>query len=138
MTTKEAVSNLGEEELAQARRKIMTRAETRAEADEMFGDTAKQMRVSEQGMMQRLFEQWAARDTMQPSLVKTSSVKNISQFFEKLGTAHLTEAQRRYPELLKVAGPSSKGASTPVPDLKQPKPEAPNGKTPSQPLLSRA
>lgn len=138
MKAKVAVSNLGEEELAQARRKILTRAETRAEADEMFGTTAKEMRKTEQGMMKKLFQMWEARDTMQPSLVKDASVKNVAAFFEKLSEPQMTDAQRRYPELMKVAGPSSHDtASVPVPNLKTVKPSAPTGKTPTQSILSR-
>jgi hypothetical protein len=153
-----AVSNLGEEELARFRRTVRTRNETRAEADELFGETAKKQRKTENEMMAKLFEQFPASITMQPSLQKVSTVedlqkieqpsltKNVDEFFEK--RAYLTDAQKRYPELLKVASPASTGgAGLPAPNLNKKKgtfqgtlasnPEDTSGPVTTQSNLSR-
>jgi hypothetical protein len=62
------------------------------------------------------------------SLKKTASVApSVDQWFEKNAQALLTEAQQRFPELLKVAQP--------VPVDKTIKPKT-NGKTPAQASLS--
>ncbi len=122
---KESVANLGEEELTRVKRVIRTRNETRAEADVMFGTTAQKQRQVENEMMKKLFIQFPASVTMQPSLQKLSSVngepvdqtpplsQNVDAFFEK--RAYLTDAQRRYPELQKVA-------ALPTPGLNKGKP----------------
>lgn len=154
-----AVSNLGEEELSRLRRVVRTRNETRAEADILFGQTAQKQRVTENEMMQKLFAQFPASQTMQPSLQKVSSVeemeklvplpnvtKNVDEFFEK--RAYLDDAQRRYPELLKVASPASTGgAGLPTPNLNKKKgtfqgtmatnPEDTSGPVTTQSNLSR-
>lgn len=156
---KVAVSNLGEEELARVKRVIRTRNETRAEADEMFGETAKKQRQVETEMMKKLFAQFPASQTMQPSLQKVSSAEsekpvdqtpsltpNVDSYFEK--RAYLSDAQRRYPELLKVASPGSTGgAGLPAPNLNKKKatfqgtlatnPEDTSGPVTSQSNLSR-
>lgn len=155
---KVAVSNLGEEELARVKRVIRTRNETRAEADVMFGQTAQKQRQTENEMMRKLFAQFPASQTMQPSLQKVSAVDldalvpptplapNVDAFFEK--RAYLSDAQRRYPELQKVASPASTGgAGLPAPGLNKKKavfqgtmatnPEDTSGPVTTQSNLSR-
>jgi hypothetical protein len=155
-----AVSNLGEEELSRFKRVVRTRNETRAEADELFGETAKKQRKTENEMMMKLFEQFPASVTMQPSLQKVSTVedldkyfgeepnstKHVDAYFEK--RAYLTDAQKRYPELLKAASAASTGgAGLPTPNLSKKKgmfqgtlatnPEDTSGPVTTQSNLSR-
>lgn len=99
-----------EEEPSRVRRMILTREETRAEADALFGDRAKEVRKADTAKMRQLFVQAPAAQTMAPNLQggteKTASVApSVDAFFseiEKVASGQ-TEAQRRYPELLKVA-----------------------------------
>lgn len=102
---KEAVANVGEEELARATRTTLTRAEAQAEADALFGGNAAKVRKGNAEYLKRLFKQAPAgqHDTSpNVDMAKTASVApSVDAFFEKL--AEPTEAQRRYPELMKVA-----------------------------------
>ncbi len=102
-------ASLGQEEFAQMSRTVLTRAETRAEADVLFGGLAKATRKSEGEKLRKLFVQTpAAMGATSPNveLQKTASVAPATEaFFEKLARASMTDAQRRFPELLKVAAP---------------------------------
>lgn len=129
-----------DEELSRVRRTVLTREDTRAEADLLFGDVAKKVRKADTEKMKRLFVQAAASQTMAPNLQgdteKTASVAPaVDDFFEKVAAVDTrTEAQRRYPELLKVAAP--RAGSFPTPTLTR-KPAAPGiGETPVRSGLS--
>lgn len=110
--TKEAVGNLGEEEMNFLKYVRMTRDDTRRDANELF-TAAHQTRKRDIALMEKLFIQAPAAMTMSHNLLKEASAEqwdafekvkvayNVTQFFEK--GAHLTDAQRRYPELQKVA-----------------------------------
>lgn len=126
----------GEEELTRFKRIVRTRDETRAEADVLFGRTAVEQRKTERAAMEKLFTQFPAAQTMTPSLQKESSAKNVEAFFAKLATPNPTEAQKRYPELLKAA-------ALPTPALNKKAPVFQGGTTPTsgptqtQSILSR-
>ena len=200
---KMATGNPGTEDLARVRRMVRTREDTRAEADVLFGDTAKKMRAEDRAKLEKLFVQTPASQTMAPNLQKaaaaylkmkqayeikpedrpsiakkdfaqpnkeeaghkgkypipdrqhaksalgfakmhgdsaayaairakvkakypdmlegekekkSSVTANLDAFFEKLSEASVTDAQRRYPELLKVAYANP---TTKTPDLKK-------------------
>lgn len=102
-----AVGNMGEEELAQLQHIVLTRNDTRAEADLLFGGPAKDMRQTDRKLLEKLFIQTPASVTMAPNLQKTASITpRVDALFEKLSAP--TDAQRRYPELLKVADSGTK------------------------------
>jgi hypothetical protein len=87
--------------LHRAKQVILSRAQTRAEADMLF-DSAPESRSREQGLMGKLFVQTPGAETMAPALVKNAS-KNVDAFFEKVASrGELTTAQLRYPELLDI------------------------------------
>jgi len=79
-----AVANAGEEELEQMQRTVLTRNETRAEADLLFGDYAKDMRKTDKGLLEKLFVQAPAAITTAPNLQKEASMKPV----ELLKLAH--------------------------------------------------
>lgn len=103
---KTAVGNLGAEEVAQTKAKVMTRAETRAEADLLFNHKATEIAAANQKRLKQLFVQADGAETMAPSVVKTAAV---DAFFEKLACEEPTDAQKRYPELMKAAAPGGRG-----------------------------
>jgi len=70
-----AVGNMGEEELARLVKTHLTREDTRAEADLLFGGAAKDMRKADRGMLEKLFVQTPASVTMAPNLQKQASSK---------------------------------------------------------------
>ena len=119
MKTKIAYTGNPDEDLARALGMHLTRERTRAEADVLFGGSAAEMRKKEQAALNKLFIQTPAAEspTQAMNMHKTSSVEepepsiapHVDAFFEKLAAPD--EAQRRYPELRKVA-------QTPAPDLK--------------------
>lgn len=124
------------EPLYQATRQILTREETRAETDTLF-ENAKSSRKGHRATVEKLFVQTPGAETMTPALQKESAAKNTLAYFEKVaGQANLTEAQRRYPELLKVSsasGPAPRPSTVTVPkatskDIK--------GSTPTKSVLS--
>ena len=127
------VANVGEEEKAQLEMEVKTRARTRAEANVLFSET-NQARAQAQRSLKGLFHQTPGAETSSmspqlspdfkpakldefsknrppPSKLVTASVTaNVDAFFEKLSEARKTEAQRRYPELLKAsAAPGGRG-----------------------------
>lgn len=119
---KKRASCLGNEEFAQMSRTVLTRADTRAEADVLFGDVAKKARKTEGERLRKLFIQAEASTgatTPSHELQKTASVAPATeQFFQKLAHATMTDAQRRFPELLKVAAPGIQ--RVPLGSLKKP------------------
>lgn len=119
---KTAVGNLGAEESAQVLHTVVNRASNRAEADVMFGSKAAEERKKAGEKLRQLFLQAPAAQTgTTPShdAQKTASVApNVEAFFDKLAEARLTDAQRRYPELQKVAV----GSPVKVPGLALKKP----------------
>ena len=100
---KVAVGNLGAEEVHRTGAQVLTRARTRAEAEVLFSGL-NAAKAKEQRKINGLFIQAQGAETEAPILAKTAAV---TKFFEKLAhsqeQAKLSEAQRRYPELLKVA-----------------------------------
>lgn len=111
---KEAVGNLGEEELNFLKMVRMTRADTRRDAEALFS-ASHQCRARDLALMEKLFVQTPGSINMGYNLAKTASADealfeqfekikvayNVHHFFE--ADAHLSDAQRRYPELQKVA-----------------------------------
>ena len=73
-----AVGNMGEEELERMQRTVLTRDETRAEADVLFGGAAKDMRKADRRLLEKLFVQTPGSLTMAPNLQKEASVKLAS------------------------------------------------------------
>lgn len=119
MKRKIAVGNLGEEELARFKATVLTRAVTRAQAETLFSN-ANTAKAQAQRKMDGLFVQAKGAETMAPTLAKTASVThNVDTFFEKLAEANLTQAQKRYPELLKASAAPGVG-TRPSPALKRP------------------
>jgi hypothetical protein len=102
-TPKLKLGGLGEEELQRTRRIVMTRADTRAAADEMF-DGAKETRAVERSKMKKLFVQAPVATTMAPVLQKEASITpSLDAFFDKYASDEtLDDAQRNFPELLSV------------------------------------
>ena len=91
-----------EDDLHQATRTILTCAETRAEAEQLFGEMGDSSRKSRK-LLEKLFIQTPGAETMAPQLVEKIA-SATSTFFEKNASQFgMTEAQRRFPELLKVA-----------------------------------
>lgn len=133
---KKKVAGLGDEELTRLKRVVVTRDETRAEADVLFGQTAQEMRKTERAAMEKLFTQMPAASTMQPSLQKESAAKNVEAYFQKLAHPNMTEAQRRYPELLKVAAIPTPALSKKAPTFQGASKEM-SGPAPTQSILSR-
>ena len=110
--TKEAVGNLGEEEMNFIKHVRQTRDDTRRDANALFSK-AHQTRERDRKLMDKLFSQFPGAQVMAHNLLKEASAEqfeafekvkiayNVHAFFES--GAHLTPAQRRFPELLKVA-----------------------------------
>lgn len=128
-----AVGNLGAEERAQTEHKVITRAQTRAEADLLFNNKATEIAAANQKRMKQLFAQASGAETMAPSLAKTAAV---DAFFDQLEEKQKTAAQRRYPELLKAsAAPGGRG-TFPVASAKKSVPGGRAGAHPSTSSLS--
>lgn len=72
-----AVGNMGEEELERLQRTVLTRDDTRAEADLLFGAPAKDMRKADRGLLEKLFVQTPAATTMAPNLQKEAKVSGV-------------------------------------------------------------
>jgi hypothetical protein len=126
---KEAVGNLGEEELNFLRLVRQSRQDTRRDADALF-KTAPQNRERDIKLMNKLFVQAPGAITMADNLLKNASAEEFEKF-EKMkiaynvyaffdGGFHYSPAQRRYPELLKVAKsrPAVVMKKTPDPETK--------------------
>lgn len=139
---KEAVGNLGEEELSFLKIVRQTRQDTRRDANSLF-TTAHQNRDRDIKLMEKLFVQTPGAMTMADNLLKSASAEefeafekmkvayNVHAFFE--GGHQFTEAQRRYPELMKVA------KARPVVAMKKtPQPETKTGNSAGGTTLSGA
>lgn len=110
----------GSEELDRVKSIVLTREDTRAAADVLFGDQAVAARKKERELVAKLFLQAPAAQTMTPMLQKEASIQELAPntvaFFEKNAKAMgLTDAQIRYPELLKVAAGRPAGFRQPSP-----------------------
>lgn len=94
-------AGFGEEELARLTHHVMTRTETRDQVDQVFAE-GKAARAADRATIKNLFLQAPGASTNGINLApeKTAGART-TEFFESGG--HLTEAQRRFPELLKVA-----------------------------------
>jgi hypothetical protein len=123
------VGNLGVEETARIEGQILTREDTKTQQDILFENAAKSRNQGRE-KVNKLFIQAPAAQTRGAKLAEGSRIepsglnlgkmasaeflekrasaadaniaKNTVEFFEKC--AYMTEAQKRYPELLKVAG----------------------------------
>jgi tyrosyl-tRNA synthetase len=114
-----AVGNLGEEELARFKQIVLTRNLTRAQAETLFSH-ANQAKAQAQRKVEGLFVQAKGAETMAPTLAKTASVtENVDAFFDKLAEDSKTDAQKRYPELLKISVAPGVG-TRPTPAVKRP------------------
>lgn len=82
--------------------------------------------------MGNLFHQTQGAETESPMLAKTAA---IDGFFEKVSSANLSDAQRRYPELLKVGAAPGVG-TRPSPSLSKRKTTDTTGPSPTQSSLS--
>lgn len=94
---------LGGEEIARLKTIVLNRADTRAQTNTLF-ESAKASRELDRQQMYSLFLQAAGAETMAPGLQKEASpTSHIDAFFQKLASDdNLTEAQRRFPELLQI------------------------------------
>lgn len=121
------IEDTGDEARERFHMMLSTREETRAETDSLFVN-AKPSRARDRAVVKKHFVQAPAAITMAPTLqaeppkevpkqegpdlsasygspVKTASVApRVDEWFEKNSSVFLSEAQRRFPELLKVAG----------------------------------
>ncbi|TXH11759.1 MAG: hypothetical protein E6R04_00565 [Spirochaetes bacterium] len=145
---KEAVGNLGEEELNFMKHVRLTREDTRRDTNALF-ENVPQSRKRDQDLMNKLFVQAPGAQTMADNLLKMASASeqeferfekikiayNVHHFFES--GAHLTEAQRRFPELLKVAGRSG-SVARPAISLKKPTTAPTSGPSGDSNILSGA
>lgn len=125
----EKIASAGEEELHRMKATVLTRDDQRAAADALFGGVAMVSRQADRDLIKKLFVQSPGAETMAPTLQKEASITPaLDAFFEKNAKAlGLTEAQLRYPELLKVAAGRSAMASQPTPDLSKRKVTANSG-----------
>lgn len=103
MTTKTAAASPTTEPLDRMQRMVMTREDTRRQADALF-ESGPDVRKKDRALMEKLFVQTPAAMTMAFNLQKKASItSHVDAVLEKLAQPQLTEAQQRYPELLKVA-----------------------------------
>jgi hypothetical protein len=123
-----AVGNVGHEELDRMLLQKDNRASSRAAARALFPSVAEDGMAKDSKLMKKLFVQTPGAETMAPTLEGIHQAKTaaVDAFFAKY--AGLTEAQRRFPELLKVAKPT--------PNLKKRNPEAASGPTGEPPVQS--
>lgn len=121
--TKEAVSNA--EDLVRAKRMILSREQTKNEINTLFNH-AQAARKKDVETMDELLLQAPAAQTQSVNLQKESAAKNVEAFFEK--RAYLTEAQKRYPELLKVGNTEAQSQLLPG--------KKPAGKIPTKAIIS--
>lgn len=121
-TKTSGVGNLGAEEYAEFKAKVLTRAAAQAEAEALF-DKANVARAQAQRVVKGHFVQADGAETMAPTLTKKASAQepgqhsHVEAFFDKLAEARLTDAQRRYPELLKASMAPGGLGTAPAPAL---------------------
>jgi hypothetical protein len=129
MKKRAGVANLGAEELHQTDAKVLTRARTRAQAEALFTQ-ANAAKAKEQRLFGNLFHQTQGAETEAPMLSKTAA---IDEFFAELSAP--SDAQRRYPELLKVSAAPGVGTRV-APSLTKRKTTDTTGPSPTQSSLS--
>ncbi len=95
--TKISVSN--DEDLVRAKRMILSRDQAKNEVDALF-NRSKPARKADVKKMEKLLVQAPAAQVQTPNLQKEAVARNVTNYFEK--KAYLTEAQKRFPELLKA------------------------------------
>lgn len=123
MTNKTASGN--DEAISRVHRSVLSRDEAKAYVDQLFNN-AKPQRKKDVAQMNDLLVQAPGAQIQSPNLQKEAVAQNVASFFEK--KAHLSTAQRLYPELLKVANSETV--------LSKSAPAKPAGKTPSKSQLS--
>lgn len=123
-----ATGHLGNEEFKRTTSMVRTRQETKDQILELF-EMAKSSNVTERQLMEKLFTVMPTVITMNPALQKTA---HVDAFFEELADASMTDAQRRYPELLKVAANATGSVGRILPVGK----DGPTGKVPVRSGLS--
>lgn len=123
LKTKEAVSN--DEDLVRVKGMILSRERVKNEVDALF-DQSKPARKKDVAKMERLLRQAPAAQVQTPNLQKEAVAKNVLEYFEK--RAYLTEAQKRFPELLKAGSTESQPQMAPS--------KKPSGKIPTRSVLS--
>ncbi len=122
---KKNASGGNDEILSRVHRMVMSREEAKAYVDNLFNN-AKSARKKDVADMERLLVQTPGAQVQSPNLLKEAVAKNVSEFFEK--KAYLTQAQRLFPELLKVA--NTENATRLLPQKK------PAGATPTKAVIS--
>jgi hypothetical protein len=118
MKKKIAVGNGGEEELEQLQRIVLTRNDTRAAADVLFGAPAAAARKVDRGLLEKLFVQTPAAVVMAPNLQKTSAVhEKIARVFGESPPGNSIEGEIPYhvrrKEYESYANKKSREAPTP-------------------------
>lgn len=109
------MSTAGHENLNRASKMIATRAETRAKLLDLFGDLPSRASRAERHNLEELLIQTPASQSMSPMLQKESIAKNTISYFDNY--EYLTEAQRNFPELLKVSSSHSSAPTTKTPNI---------------------
>jgi hypothetical protein len=143
MQKKAGVANVGEEELTRLRMGRQSLGDVENTLRVLFGsESVKNLKKSDVKKIEDLFVMHGANITQAPNLTKEAKAPATAAFFQKLSTAHLTQAQLRYPELLKVSSsaaastPSSTSSSTPTPNLKPIKRDRAQGPIPTQSMMA--
>jgi hypothetical protein len=136
------IGNIGEEELTRLRLGRQSLGDVEGTLKTLIGqDVMAKMKASDIEKMKKLFIMAGANITQAPNLTKEAKAKNVCAFFEKLSSAHLTDAQIRYPELQKVANSGvnstfSTTSSSIMPDMKPKRSGLAQGKIPTQSSMS--
>lgn len=120
--TKEAVSDA--ETATRVKRLLLSREEQKNMVDTLFNHSH-ESRKTARGTVDKLFVQADASQNQHPFMQKEAVAKNVTEFFEK--KAHLTQAQRLFPELLKVGATDTQ---------RQMVTKKPAGATPTKPIIS--
>jgi hypothetical protein len=107
------VGNLGAEEVAELKAKVLTREDVRRETHALFSN-ADAAQKRDRKVVEKLFVQAPGAVTA-PTLAKTASqfskTAAVDAWFSENGHLFQTEAQRRFPELMKVSAGTT-GVST--------------------------
>lgn len=83
---------------------VLSRERSKNVIDGLF-DHSKDARKKTVGQMEKLLVQAPAAQSQAPQLQKEASAPSVMAFFEK--KAYLSDAQRRFPELMKAANTES-------------------------------
>lgn len=113
------------ETLTRVKGMVLSRERSVHEVNSLFAN-AKPERKKDVEKMNKLLIQAPAAQIQTPNLQKEAVAKNVTAYFEK--KAYLTEAQRRYPELQKVANTETTSQVAPM--------KKPAGKVATKSLLS--